>query len=676
MKTLLFCFCLLSLTLQAQDFTNVAADLGIDTGYGFGEQGGGVSFCDFNRDGLDDLTFTTDAGVQVLFFRNNGNGTFTQLSLINNTLETKDATWVDYDNDGDRDLFVTAFEGPDRLYQNQGNMNMVDVTSTALPGMGSLKSMGAVWGDYDRDGWLDLYICHYYFSGSNLENDLYRNQGNGTFVKVTSSTPANNGIKLTFDAAFVDLDEDGWQDLYVVNDKYSTANGLYMNTNGSFQAAPSQGADVAIDAMNAGGADFDDDGDFDLYVSNCVLGNELLNNDGSAFFFNQAPQTATEVFRGCWGSNFFDYDLDTDQDLYVSVQSSPTGIGNPNAMLVNLSEIGTYVFQEPFQFSGGLAGEDHASSYGNAIGDLNNDGLLDIAVVNVGGEDFFVWENQETTSNNWLKVDLFGTTSNSEGIGARVEVDVAGETLTRYRHGGQGYLSQNSAQLHFGLGSATLINEIRVVWPSGTVDVFNNVTSVNQVFSVVETEVVLPAELVHVAARKVPAGVEVSWQSASEFNLEKYELQVSTDGRRFEVVTEVLARGESELLNTYDAVDVMPRVFPRYYRLKMIDFDGAYSYSNLLTVEENDPSGFELGVPSPNPAVDFVVLPVTVPASGQVDIQLYEPDGKLLHQFEQAVTTGQNQIRLSLPFSQIVGGSIRVAVQFEGEFKSTVIVMN
>lgn len=675
MRGFTFYILLLSSSLHAQTFSNVAPALGIDTGYGFGEQGGGVSFCDFNRDGLDDLTFTTEAGQQLLVYQNNGNGTFTQLSLVNNTQETKDATWVDYDNDGDRDLFVTAFGGPDRLYQNQGNMNMVDVTSTALPGMGNLNSMGAVWGDYDRDGWLDLYVCHYYFSGSNLENDLYRNLGNGTFTKVTSSTPVSNGIKLTFDAAFVDLDEDGWQDLYVVNDKYSTANALYMNTSGSFQAAPGQGADVLIDAMNAGGADFDDDGDFDFYVSNCVLGNELLTNDGSAFFFNQAPQTGTEVLRGCWGANFLDYDLDTDQDLYVSVQSSPSGIGNPNAFLVNLSEIGVYVFQEPFQFTGGLAGDDHASSYGNAVGDLNNDGLLDIAVVNLGNEDFFVWQNQETTTNNWLKVDLFGTTSNSEGIGARVEIDVDGETLTRYRHGGQGYLSQNSAQLHFGLGAATQVDEIRIIWPSGTVDVFNNITSVNQVFFVTETEAVLPAELFNFSAHLLQSAIQLSWQSASEDNLEKYELEVSTDGRNFEHFTAVHARGNSDLLNTYRARDVANRPYPRYYRLKMVDFDGQFSYSNILPVYREDLDGFELGAPSPNPAVDQVELPVTVPATGHIDIQLLEPSGRVVYQSRHAVVAGQNQIRLALSEMRRVSGSLRAVVYFKGVLRSVSIVV-
>ncbi|MEM8585333.1 MAG: FG-GAP-like repeat-containing protein [Bacteroidota bacterium] len=477
----MLCLCGGCLQLYAQSFSEVAFSLGADHSYGFGTHGGGVSFADFNRDGWDDLTFTSAAGKPMYFYQNNGGNSFTPLNLVDNTLETKDATWIDYDNDGDRDLFITAFGGTNRLYQNMGNLNMVEVTQTAFGNMPVADTYGAVWGDYDNDGWLDLYICNYSVpGGTSIENDLYRSNGDGTFTRVTSSSGTGNGFTLTFDACFVDLDDNGWQDLYLVNDKFYQPNALYMNTSGNFTTDPSSGAFINIDAMNAGGADYDDDGEFDLYVTNTPTGNQLLENDGQGQFFDVAAGTGTGVYRNCWSATFLDYDLDQDQDLYVSVDGD-ISFNNPNAFLINFSELGLNVFSEPLQFTGGIGGTDYGQNFGHAIGDFNNDGLPDIAINRMWPDSVRLWQNQETTSGSWLKVDLFGTISNSEGIGARVEVDIDNKTISRYRHGGQGYLSQHSHFLHFGLGSVTQIDQMRVYWPSGTIDVFDGSFEYSQI---------------------------------------------------------------------------------------------------------------------------------------------------------------------------------------------------
>ncbi|MEM6878786.1 MAG: CRTAC1 family protein, partial [Bacteroidota bacterium] len=539
------------LNLSAQNFSEVAVSLGIDHSYGFGVHGGGVSFADFNRDGWDDLTFTSEAGKPMYFYQNNGGNSFTQLFLVDNTLETKDATWIDYDNDGDRDLFITAFGGTDKLYENTGNLNMVDVTQSTLGSMPNVDSYGAVWGDYNNDGWLDLYICHYSESGSGaIENDLYRSDGDGTFTKVTNSSGTGNGITLTFDACFVDMDENGWQDLYVVNDKFYQANALYMNTNGNFSTDPGSGAFIIIDAMNAGGADYDDDGDFDLYVTNTSTGNNLLENDGNAQFFDVAAGTGTGVYRTCWGATFLDYDLDQDQDLYVSVNGS-LAFNSPNAFLVNFADLGLNIFSEPFQFSGGLGGIDYGRNYGQAIGDLDNDGLPDMVVSRMMPDSFHIWHNDESPTGSWLKVDLFGTSSNTEGVGARVEIDLGDKTISRYRHGGQGYLSQHSHQLHFGLGSVFQIDQMRVYWPSGIIDVFNNITNLNDVISVTEGEAALPADLLRFSATLVNKDVDLNWETAAEVDVDFYEIERSTDGQVFEGLHRISSRGNSSNLQTY-----------------------------------------------------------------------------------------------------------------------------
>ncbi|MEM6398474.1 MAG: CRTAC1 family protein [Bacteroidota bacterium] len=656
----LLCLLFCCTKVAAQNFTEVASSLGVDHGYGLGTHGGGVSFADFNRDGLDDLTFTSGAGKPLYTFRNNGNGSFTRLFLVDFTLETKDATWVDYDNDGDRDLFVTAYDGRDRLYRNEGNLNMVDVTQSALGGTPMQASFGAVWGDYDNDGHLDLYVCHYNLPGSGLENDLYHNNGNGTFTKVTASSGVGNDQLLTFDACFVDLDENGWQDLYVINDKFDQPNALYMNTNGSFTPNPSSGAFISIDAMNAGGCDYDDDGDYDLYVTNTGSGNQLLDNDGSANFFDIAAATGTGVYRVCWGANFFDYDLDTDQDLYVAVIGSPS-FNIPSAFLVNLSELGSPIFSEPFQFSGGLGGIDVGRSYGMAVGDYNNDGLPDLAVNRQLFDSSFVWRNDETTPHNWLKVDLFGTISNTEGIGARVEIDINGTTLTRYRQGGQGYLSQNSHQLHFGLGSAFQVDQLRVYWPSGIIDVYNNLTSFNQVFSITEGDAPLPAEILDFTAQIQERAVNLSWRVTNEIYVSLYQIQTSINGIDFTHIHDLPATHTQSPIKQYNWQDPSTIPFPRYYRLKIIDIDGTHTYSPILFLDRS-PQSLQIGLPSPNPATTRVALPVYTPEPMQLLLKIHTPLGQQLFEFPYQSVPGQNIIPIDFQNFSINSSQLLISI--------------
>ena len=635
----------LVINLSGQNFSNVASALGVDEGYSYGNHGGGVSFCDFNNDGWDDLTFCSGDGLPVYFYLNVG-GSFLQVDLVDNDLETKEAIWVDYDNDGDRDLYLTVHNGSNRLYNNNGAMFFTDVTMSAFGALDNLQSFGAAWGDYNRDGWLDLYVCHYIVFGSQT-NDLFLNNADGTFTKVSSSTVANNGPTLTFDAIFVDYDHDGWQDLYVINDKYTTPNALYRNLGGTFYSVPAAGADIVLDAMNAGGGDYDDDGDFDFYVTNSPQGNQLLQNDGNGNFSDVAGATGTVAGRTTWGANFFDYDNDQDQDLYVSAVD-PQFL-QPNPMYVNG---GNGTFSEPLEFSGGLGGVDDENSFGNAIGDFNNDGRLDIAVSQMTPHEFLLWQNNETNTNSWLKVKLSGTTSNLEGIGTRVEVDLGNHTMIRYRHGSSGYLSQNSDKLHFGLGSATIIDEMRVYWPSGNVDTYQNINTLNQVLFLTEGETALPLRLVEFSAEPSGGVVNLDWASETERNVSHFLIERSADGREFLPINRVTAVGDSDLGEEYAYTDRDINSSIYYYRLKIVDRDDTFSYSPVRVVNfgQSNQGLFQIisGPPNPVAASEIAFALEVFSTETPLEISLYELSGRLISRKVQQLNSGRNEVLLAV----------------------------
>ncbi|PHI21188.1 hypothetical protein CEQ90_03980 [Lewinellaceae bacterium SD302] len=616
------------LSLCAQTFSEVALASGINISYGDGNQGGGVSFADFNGDGSDDLTFTSAAGLPLYFYRNNGNGTFTSLNLVNNFDESKEAIWVDYDNDGDQDLYVTVFNGVSRLYRNEGGLNMTDVTMSAFGSLTAHPTFGAVWGDYDRDGWLDLYVCRYVSGITNI-NRLYRNNGNGTFTDISDGSASNDGSKLSFDACFLDVNNDNWQEIYVANDRPFFANSLYLNQLGTYAQDPGGSANIAIDAMNAGGADYDNDGDMDLYVSNTSEGNALLQNDGFGNFTDVAGATGTGVFQETWASNFFDYDNDLDLDLYVS-SINFFQQNWANAFLVNEGD-GT--FSNNLAATGGLGGSDTGLSYGHAMGDLNNDGKLDIAV-SQETDNNLLWRNDESSVGNYLRVRLTGTTSNADGIGARVVAQVGNQILTRYRHGSQGYLSQHSQSLHFGLGSNTQIDNIQVFWPSGIVDSYDNITSINQLMGLTEGETVLPLVLTAFAVKTEENHNYLDWTTSRENNTSHFEIERSVDGQNFLEIGRVMAAGNSQSVLSYEFLDDDFKREVAYYRLKMLDKDDSFTYSEVRRVVRSKTASSMLVRLGANPASHSsinVISEAGMPADNY-ELKLYDINGTLVRQ--------------------------------------------
>lgn len=488
--TLMGC-CIAVLSFSQAFFTNMAQQAGIEHTY-VGNSGGGVSFCDFDGDGLDDITLATGFGEALYFYRNKGNGSFEKLfPLVTHTDEAKQLLWVDFDNDGDKDLFVATFSGANRLYQNQGNLQLVDITLAAgLPLNAANRSFGACFGDYDRDGWLDLYVGERKFPqtlGPN-ENHLFRNtanlDGSGLwFSEVSQATGTADTGRIPFCSAFFDYNGDKWPDIYTANDKLSV-NTLLKNEGhqgGSgvvfSDAGPATGADLSMDAMCVAVGDYDNDGWQDVYISDIENGNELLHNLNGTAFEEIADELGVGFYGIAWGCNFLDAENDGDLDLYVSGMN--VGTDEISSTFYENNGDGTFI-EPPAGFIG-----DTVSSFNNAIGDFNDDGLPDIMVVNTLPFKAQLWENASENSGNWLKIKLKGVLSNRDAVGTKLEVYAGGQYQMRYTHCGIGFLGQNSGTEIIGLGSSSLADSIVVTWPTGHVDRLSGVTA-SQCILVVE----------------------------------------------------------------------------------------------------------------------------------------------------------------------------------------------
>ncbi|MBC8756175.1 VCBS repeat-containing protein [Kordia sp. YSTF-M3] len=473
-----------SLNLHAQVyFQDQATALGVGDSGGTIYLGGGISFCDFNNDGWDDITIATQSGDPLKIYKNNGDGTFSLESTLNpnNNSNQKQVVWVDFDNDGDKDLYITSDVSGNKLYRNDGT-TFTDITSTSgLPTV-NLFTYGASWGDYDNDGHLDVFISN---RDINLAtpNYLYKNNGNGTFTDVSITSGIGTGSHLSFCAAFFDYNNDGWQDIYIANDKVSQENLLYSNNgDGTFtEIGQSSGTNVAIDAMSTTIGDYNNDGWFDIYVTNGPPGNVLFTNNGNGTFTNDAFESGTIFNSVGWGSVFLDAENDGDLDLYVSGAMDGSIPSLISAAFYENNNNGAFTLSNT---SVGFVGDTRVS-YGNAIGDTDNDGFPEIIVNNDGGDNIFLWKNQTTSTNNWLKVDLEGTTSNKQGVGSRIEISAGGQIQYRYTLCGEGYLGQNSDTEFFGIGANTNIDYVKITWLSGMQDILYNVTS-NQKINIIE----------------------------------------------------------------------------------------------------------------------------------------------------------------------------------------------
>ena len=368
---------------------------------------------------------------------------------VANTYVAFSPAWGDYNGDGHPDLFV-GNNINSVLYSNDGDGTFTNATSAA--GVSSTSARGAAWGDYDGDGDLDLYVAH-----SSAANKLFENNGAGTFTNVATAAVASADSSLG--VSWADYDGDGDLDLYVSNTPYK-ANILYRNDGGTFVVTGE--AAGGSSSLGVSWGDYDGDGDPDLYVANGANGtrqaNVLYRNDAGAFTATGLAADEGVGHSGTWA----DYDGDGDLDLYV------TNTFSPNALYRN---DGSDVFVD-ITLDEGAA--DPRVSRSASWADYDGDGDLDLYVTNDSGNDNALYRNDATVA-NWLQVELAPTYNAPNGVGARVITVAGAQRQVRYPDGGAGFYAQNATPVFFGLGAETTIDSLIVEWPSGEVSAQVNV---------------------------------------------------------------------------------------------------------------------------------------------------------------------------------------------------------
>jgi len=409
-----------------------------------GGEGVGVAWADFDADGDLDIYLANAQTSSNRLFRNEADGTFADATAapLGGASDSRGAAWADHDNDGDLDLYVANDAQPNRLLRNEGGGVFADVTSGPLGDAGPIRCFA--WGDYDDDGLVDLYL-----SIRGGANKLLRNEGGDVFSDATTAPLDDAGVG--YGVAWADFDHDGDLDLYLANG--GSANRLLRNDGGGvFSDATVAPLDDAGEGRGVAWGDFDNDGDLDLYLSNYGSANRLFRNDGGGIFADATASPLDDPGNGL-GVGWADHDNDGDLDLYL------VNDGSANRLFSNDGGVFTDVTDIPLG--------DAGSGRGFAWGDHDGDGDLDIYLA--GAQANGLLRNEEHSGNSWLHVSLEGLASNKAGIGARVSVTAGGLTQVREVSGGSGYASQHSLPSEFGLGSAAIVDLVRVEWPNGVV---------------------------------------------------------------------------------------------------------------------------------------------------------------------------------------------------------------
>lgn len=486
-------------------FTDVTRESGIDHTFEVyeGTFGGGATVFDINNDGLEDL-FITGGIAQDALFLNQGNGTFINIYERSGLTSSKGyvtqgAVSADVNRDGYRDLFITTINttagdqaiprAENLLFlNNHGDLSFRD--ATAEYGLKELNSFstGASFGDVNADGYPDLFVGNYFknFEGqlgiikdativsSHQTAEAYlliNKDGSGFENSATDYGINHKGFG--FGGVFTDFDNDGDQDLLVNQDfgYKAVPNILYENRfpRKSFREISEETAmDLKINAMGAAVGDIDNNGQMDYYFTNIKFNLLMVNHGKDRPFKDEAKERGTRIFTISWGANFADFDLDGDLDLYVS-----NGDLNPNCV-----PMGNFYFENDkgyFTEKGLASGvNDYGVGRGSVVFDMENDGDLDILVVNQKPILQYPVESvsrlfrNDTPRGHWLKVALKGAQAEPNGIGSRVTVVSGGQRMIREIDGGSSsHLSQNSVIAHFGLGKNTTVDTVIVNWTGG-----------------------------------------------------------------------------------------------------------------------------------------------------------------------------------------------------------------
>jgi len=490
--------------------------------------GSGAAWFDYDNDGDWDLYLVNGAGgeeVTNALYQNNGDGTFTPQKKEMGVLDAGEGMAVavaDYNNDGFTDLLVTNY-GNVVLYENHEGKSFSNATARAFSKPFPDKWYGGVaWGDYNRDGWLDFYLCGYVnmlerprdtdvrfpmdFDG--FSNHLFRNNGDGTFTDVTKEAHVGDAYRKSMQALMADFNGDGWPDIFVAND--TDPNSLFLNKkDGSFMefSGPS-GVSSTDGSMGIAYGDYDNDGLMDLFIANYVgeanillklIDNTSSNNGTVRNAIYKSDFNSPELLRKTWskvgwGTGFFDFDNDWDLDLFIANGhlNAISGDNREDNMLFENTGQGRF---SDVSDSSGITAMGKRINRAAIFADYNNDGKVDIYVVNNGEKTYdakadrkgVLLKNQSTGKNHWLKVRLRGVESNRDAYGAVVRLVAGKKSQVRELVSGAGYFSSNAKELYFGLGAQEKIDSLQITWPLGKRQSFQSI-SANQTILLLEGE--------------------------------------------------------------------------------------------------------------------------------------------------------------------------------------------
>ena len=494
--------------------------------------GSGAAWGDYDNDGWLDLFLVNTVGpltasleeaaassARAALYRNNGDGTFTDVTAqagVGLSTMGMGAEWADADNDGLLDLVVTAY-GRNTFFRNNGDGTFTDRSDASGLGAQTGFWTGAAWGDYDRDGRVDLYVVGYVqYSATSLgatskhydveepasinpssfppeRNLLYHNEGNGRFSEVAARAGVANPEGRGLEASWTDFDRDGWPDLYVANDV--SDNVLYQNLgDGTFRDVSHQ-ARVADyrGAMGIAVGDWDNDQDMDMLVTHWIA-------QENALYVNKLTELAVRMSGGArpalqfgdeadrfglgqialdfvgWGAGFFDYDNNGTLDLLVVNGSTLQEPDRPERLVPMRDQMfwnqgGGRGFFDVSSVSGPYFQESHVGR-GAAFADYDNDGNVDLVIVN-HGEPAVLLRNTGHATNAWVAFRLAGRRSNRSALGAKLRLVAAGQQI-REVGASSSYLSQDALTQHFGLGAAARVDTLEIIWPSGARQVLVN----------------------------------------------------------------------------------------------------------------------------------------------------------------------------------------------------------
>jgi hypothetical protein len=531
-----------------------------------------VNWIDYDRDGDLDLFVSRGkaGGENNILYRNDGAPayTFTKMSSLTISQDgtpSDGATWGDYDNDGDDDAFVVNWYGINNLmYRNEGDGSFTQILSGSQVTDGGYSET-ATWGDYNNDGFVDLYVTN---SSGVLNNFLYRNLGDGSFQRIVTGSIVNDGGH-SRGANWVDYDNDHDLDLFVANESNENE---FLYKNLLTETGIDSFVRITADPLVTNGAtswsgswgDYDNDGDLDVFIANnSGQNNNLFVNQGDGSFF-KLPVNFGDVVDDSGASASSGWgDIDNDGDLDLLVTNA-YGLPQKSFLYLNrLTETGSAIFDRVF--TGNIV-NDLGYNYGFAWGDYDEDGDLDAYVARTINEaQANAFYRNDGNSNHWLKIDCRGTVSNASGIGARVKVKatVNGIPVWQMRvvEGQSGYCGQN-LQLHFGLESSQLADSIIIDWPSGIRDTFVAVPA-NHHYVIAENQSVTPAQISppHEATGQLPS-TTFRWHRSLVGA--PYRLQIGTDS----TFTSGIIFEDSTLTDTVITVDSLPNYNTLYWRIQ------------------------------------------------------------------------------------------------------------